>query len=137
MLLATAICCLRPAPATGADAAAAAIAIPLGATRCITCTMGKYSDEPAQATCKLCPPGYFSSGGNASLQCQGCPYGSYSDAYGSTGCTLCPAGKTTVNNPLGTLSHGQLQSLHGCVMLTRAGMICRSCSFHPGMHVRQ
>lgn len=126
----------------------AAVPIPLGATQCVTCTMGKYSDQPAQAMCKLCPPGYFSSGRNASLQCKECPYGSYSDTYGSATCTLCPQGKTTVNNPSGAQACVCCLLWNACAKmqgkpdlrdtqeeLPRHWPACQTVSYFPSVHV--
>ena len=81
-----------------------------GATTCVACAAGKYSQglasQPAdciqcadgsysqagassQSNCTQCLPGNYSQGGKP---CQTCPSGTYADGSGKAFCSNCPAG---------------------------------------------
>lgn len=101
--------------------------IPVGATQCLSCSMGTFADDVGQPTCELCPPGYFSNGTNATMFCDPCPYGTYSDKYGSMACTACPNGTTTLNDPLGNNDDAKYScSAKSAMYVCVCGVQCRS-----------
>ena len=80
-----------------------------GTEICGVCEPGKYSDEYAQTTCKVCPDGYESNFGDTS--CTACAAGTFTEYTGAI-CTKCPSGKMRYYNPKGV----------GCVNCDLLGM---------------
>ena len=64
---------------------------------CLPCSKGKYEDQVARTTCKLCPEGRWSGATKLTTDssCTKCPAGTYSKAKGADSvnmCIECPGG---------------------------------------------
>ena len=66
-----------------------------GASTCVNCQVGKYSDRDGSAECSPCAAGFYSEVSGAS-SCSTCAAGKFLDSKGSSkssDCKLCAAGK--------------------------------------------
>lgn len=69
-----------------------------GATACLLCGVGKYSDRDAatsNATCTACPVATYApvaGGGSLAGACLPCGLGTFGTETGQSACRLCPAG---------------------------------------------
>ena len=67
------------------------------ASRCISCTVGKFSNTSDSSSCTTCDPGTFTNieRSISCIECIYCTPGKYTscDVYGSGSCVPCPVGK--------------------------------------------
>lgn len=116
-----------------------------GASVCIRCAAGKYTDEGGQTTCKNCGAGkYGASAGltrcescaagtssqaltaTSSAACTPCVAGTYGAEAGLAGCTRCPPGK--VSTTVGALSSATcIACAKGSYMDLDGGTACKQC----------
>jgi len=75
-----------------------------GAEACTGCAAGTFQSAPAQATCELCPAGFYGTKANATsfADCAFCPTGTYQPEAGKATCITCGAG--TYSTGLGQTS---------------------------------